>query len=102
MHWDYISISKVSRDWCKKYYNLHNQADIMTILPTQELVSKFHDDWVEIVYFFIEIIFLGSDIFLHQSLCTLPNVMYSWQIYKTVVFSDWSSISLTLIILHNT
>ena len=47
-----------------------NQADIQAILPTHELVifTKFHNDWMKIVDFFINGPFLGKGTFLFTSL----------------------------------
>ena len=51
---------------------LSNQADIQGTLPSHELIilSKFHNDWQEIVDFLATVKFRASIFFLHQSLCT--------------------------------
>ena len=63
-------------DWLKNWplvknpQFLSNQADIQATLPTHELIilTKFHDDWQEIVDFLVMAKFRASLLFLHQSL----------------------------------
>ena len=75
------------------YKNLQffsNQADILVILRTNELVilSKFHKDWQEIVDFLAIRNFEPVQFFLHQSLDDIRvKTWYHFELHTLVFFS---------------